>query len=705
MASKISINLDTSKENYLVAKCKQNDDLVLEANIYENGLALDLTNKIITVQALKADNTYIIQNTDIVKENNKIIANLVRDFSRVPGTTKIEIVLVESGKQNTTFSFYLEVIRSAIDGAIESSNTVTIIENLKGIVVEAVEVRDDIEQLIATGNAATKADIIEVNTQLEQKANLQEILKSSNTFTEDLTILNDLDTLTKALLNKNCNITFWGDSITQGADAINESSMMYYQFFDGLRKEFPAVTFQAFNRGLGGRTVENASNSNYLSGTDFTAYWTSGTKSWRDYVKETNPDVLFIGFGMNAQTSTINGVTSLALIKQFIDTWEKKPTVILLTNWLPRKEWIGEAEYNKRVEAMRYTRLWAKEVGYNLLDIGDRYCKNILGTCENIKSTEKYLNFTQFGTNDVTVTNDSVTMTGLKYLWSKISALDFNVKCTINFTTGSIFGLAFKNGYKLFLYASGNYIVYYNTTVIINQGTISGFTVGTHTLDFTCDGANLILKVDGVQIFNNLRYYNMLEDVIKIGAESGTLTISNLELYVSYNQKSMTTTNHDFICGNYIQGNTNIQLPLGGNGVNHPNSYGVKFLYGDFIKSFLKTTKEKYLLEYKIPKVLKPILIKKDTLANCSWAGGIGANGKPLKMKVVQGQYINTQNMFARRMDTGAYLTFVAKWIGNVNELTSNQFTIIRDGNNDIFVCEGETDMNTFYDVELFKEF
>ena len=103
MASKISINLDTSKENYLVSKCKQNDDLVLEAFIHDKGLELDLTNKEITIQALKADNTYIIQNTDIVKENNKITANLVKDFTRVPGETKIEIVLVESSKQNTTF--------------------------------------------------------------------------------------------------------------------------------------------------------------------------------------------------------------------------------------------------------------------------------------------------------------------------------------------------------------------------------------------------------------------------------------------------------------------------------------------------------------------------------------------------------------------------------------------------------------------------
>ncbi|HHT38658.1 MAG TPA: hypothetical protein GXZ95_04510, partial [Mollicutes bacterium] len=76
MASIIKINLDTSKENYILAKCKQNDDLILEASIYENGLEKNLTNAAIIIQALKADKTYIIQNTNITKENNKIIANL-----------------------------------------------------------------------------------------------------------------------------------------------------------------------------------------------------------------------------------------------------------------------------------------------------------------------------------------------------------------------------------------------------------------------------------------------------------------------------------------------------------------------------------------------------------------------------------------------------------------------------------------------------
>lgn len=168
MASKIIINLDTSRDQFVVTKCKQNDDITLEAYIYENGAALNLSSKSITIQALKADKTYIIQNTNITKENNKIIANLDRDFTRAAGKTEIEILLVESGKQNTTFSFVLEVVGSVIKGAVESSNTVTILEELDNKIVEAGQVKEETEQLIQSGGAATTGDIANINAQLAE---------------------------------------------------------------------------------------------------------------------------------------------------------------------------------------------------------------------------------------------------------------------------------------------------------------------------------------------------------------------------------------------------------------------------------------------------------------------------------------------------------------------------------------------------------
>ena len=180
MASKILVNLDTSKDTFLNSKCKQNDDLTLIANIFENGLPKDLTNCSIVIQALKADRTYIIQNTEIAKSDNKITANLVRDFTRLAGETEIEIVLTEGSKQNTTFSFCLKVVRSVIKGAVESDNSITMLENLQEkinearpiveLLPEAKKVRDETEELLKKGSAATKSEVKEVNDKLEKVA-------------------------------------------------------------------------------------------------------------------------------------------------------------------------------------------------------------------------------------------------------------------------------------------------------------------------------------------------------------------------------------------------------------------------------------------------------------------------------------------------------------------------------------------------------
>lgn len=218
MASKIIVNLDTSIEFFLNSKCKQNDDLILECSIFENGLAKDLSNCSIVIQALKANKTYIIQNTDITKENNKFTANLVRDFTRVPGKTEIEIVLTESSKQNTTFSFSLEVIGSVIKGAVESGNTPTILEVLQKKIVEAGAVKEETEQLIEKGGAATKGEIQEVNAHLEHKANEVDLIVERERINNIIVVKDSVDNLETADIRIGAN----GKTYNSAGDAVRK---------------------------------------------------------------------------------------------------------------------------------------------------------------------------------------------------------------------------------------------------------------------------------------------------------------------------------------------------------------------------------------------------------------------------------------------------------------------------------------------------
>lgn len=181
MANRIIVNLDTSKSQYNIYECKQNDDLILEASIFENGIEKDVTTKAITINCTRSDGTYVVQNTDITRDKNKITANLKRDFTRVDGLDKLEIVLLENEKQNTTFDFNILVKPSVLKTAVEESkDTVIILEELGNKIVEAGQVKEETEQLIATGGAATKGDIATVNSQLEQKLNKDGIITMAN---------------------------------------------------------------------------------------------------------------------------------------------------------------------------------------------------------------------------------------------------------------------------------------------------------------------------------------------------------------------------------------------------------------------------------------------------------------------------------------------------------------------------------------------
>lgn len=296
MASKISINLDTSKENFLVNKCKQNDDLTLEAFIYENGLTLDLTNKEIIIQALKSNNTYVVQNTNIIKENNNILAELDRDFTRIQGTTKIEIVLIESGKQNTTFSFYLEVSASVISGAVESSNTVTILENLQNKIVEAGAVKEETEQLIESGGAATTGDIANINAQLEENKNNINELKTINDKIDGLEKI-----MYKIKQGEITNVAWLGDSISFGAYAdgygSNPEGTIFFDWYGDIYREGKRdsgayvnymretlknynINSDILNMGIGGRSAKEASQL-------FTGYIFN------------NPELVFVALGTN----------------------------------------------------------------------------------------------------------------------------------------------------------------------------------------------------------------------------------------------------------------------------------------------------------------------------------------------------------------------------------------------------------------------
>lgn len=167
----MEINLDFEKKTCEIIQIKQFDDRTLTAFLFQNGIPYDLTGCSIQLNLSNCDGGVVNQTQDIVITNNKVVALLKKDFTRVYGISKMEIVVIKSGKQLSTFTFKLDIEPSVLgSGTLQPNIVVDVIEVLTSKINEAVAAKEETKQLIATGNAATKGDIATINEQLDSKA-------------------------------------------------------------------------------------------------------------------------------------------------------------------------------------------------------------------------------------------------------------------------------------------------------------------------------------------------------------------------------------------------------------------------------------------------------------------------------------------------------------------------------------------------------
>jgi len=147
-----------------------------------------------------------------------------------------------------------------------------------------------------------------------------------------------------AILGNALRVAFWGDSITEGFDYGDISSIYASRLTTLLKKIFPNVAITAQNFGLGSRTASYAALSTYCGissdpsniNDGFWRYWSVIGKSWRDHVKEFEPDLLFIAFGMNdTPDGYVNEVNHITNIINFVNTWDVVPSIVLVTTQLP----------------------------------------------------------------------------------------------------------------------------------------------------------------------------------------------------------------------------------------------------------------------------------------------------------------------------------------------------------------------------------
>lgn len=216
------LNLDLAKERINTLKYKQNDTRTVTLNIYNNDVAFDLTGYTVVLNAINEKGEGFTQSTNITISNNKATVKLNKDFTRVPGEVKVEVVISHGDYQVTTFTFSIMVKAGVLQGAKNLLNGVAqdVIEALGLKIVEATKVLNDTESLITNGGATTKGELKIVSDEV----NLIKTTKVDKVTGKELST-NDFTNNYKFILDNFLNKTYPVGSIYMSMNSANPSTL------------------------------------------------------------------------------------------------------------------------------------------------------------------------------------------------------------------------------------------------------------------------------------------------------------------------------------------------------------------------------------------------------------------------------------------------------------------------------------------------
>lgn len=162
----IRLNLDKSVEKYEVIKVKQFDTMQnIQASFFENGIPLDLAGFSVSFECSKPDGTFVIDST-VSRNDNIATIPLPEQSTKVAGIVNCQFVLSKEGKQDTTFTFFLDVKRDAKEGSVESESVVTILEQLTLSIEEGLRVLNELKDEASMNDALQQISTHKSNTDI-----------------------------------------------------------------------------------------------------------------------------------------------------------------------------------------------------------------------------------------------------------------------------------------------------------------------------------------------------------------------------------------------------------------------------------------------------------------------------------------------------------------------------------------------------------
>lgn len=522
-----------------------------------------------------------------------------------------DVAAKAKGATNEPVSTSGQVMTANGDGTFSYKTPASVTPGANTITDEQLVDEGGIKAAVAL-NAASLADNAKKIETQNFKSNINKFGIKSNPFIN----------FRKALIkNINVEVVYWGDSISTGGDKLNVNSSLIsgtessptailngegytHIITNEIAKALPNSIFDFYNRAIGGCVIDEWEVNKTINGI---------TKTWIEHIKDTNADLLFIGFGMNhnSYALTTTFARNIDRIYKYMQlNFTKIPDIVLVT--CPtcvyiegNTSWSTELEQETRRNTGKTARYFGSLYADYILDVSRfsdiaRFGKDL----ENIYFEEK-TGFNQTGSTTLKNVNDIFAITE--------RCRDFAVKFTMSATNvadGEYFAIHFneivlgfelKNTICIFANLEGHGAVksygHINdnahfstfemaTTSVYNFASIQsvlnfriekkGKTIKIFTID-NATGIETLIIYD-----NHFDINNILGEIhfIKQGGSISTINITNIRYFeakgVEY-QKFMT---EELMFGKYIEGDTNVKAITGGNGVNHPSSRGIAQIYG-----------------------------------------------------------------------------------------------------------------------------
>lgn len=377
-----------------------------------------------------------------------------------------------------------------------------------------------------------------------------------------------------------------------------------HRLIDLFTNAYPNRTFDFYARAIGGTNLSQWNTSQTFN---------SITKTWIEHIKDTNCDVLLIGFGMNhtSYESSFNFAYDLKQMLDYIEAnFTKKPDIVFLTS--PRSKVMLEDATFGKIEsqfAIQNTsdsiRAYATSRGCYIIDVNK---------LSNVKRTGRTYVNPQFRKINP-ILSGTFTMDGLKYVLNKDNYLiinnlckNFSLEFDVEFTGGdssrnSLFSLEYNvvglNKNMLFMFPNDGgvgKIESYTRLVDGRWGTPLTQNIGDYS-PYTIESFRIEKRDNIIEVFRG-KASRRIRDIVQLNNIPGTIKLtngssttglvvklSNIRFNIEDYENHLPSITETEMFGDFAT--PLVDRPLGGGGINHPTTYGVEQCYVPALQEFV----------------------------------------------------------------------------------------------------------------------